>query len=181
MISVTTRVSGTLVILGMLLLSPGLPSREAAADNLTGTWVGTQSCDTISSTGVTDKTGAVKGLTLKISQAVDDTSAYMYFVEANRLYNGVVIDETKFVKGVAAQLPKTIATFVSCPTQSATPGFADLPPGSEMVSANFRFGTFDKLAQGVSYVFAEDGSHQSCKWNNFKRTDETDPNIAPCP
>ena len=163
----------------MALASVGLLIPEATAIDLTGTWVGNQTCTIISPTGDKDSSGKIKGLTLKITQdAFDPTLHYMYFVEVNRNYNGVVLDE---FKPSGAPVPKAIATFVSCPTATATPGFADLPKGSEMVSANFQFGILDKLAKGTSLVFAEDGSQQSCTWNTFRRVDITDPGIGPCP
>ena len=161
------------------LLTAGLFVTRAAAIDLTGTWIGSETCTLITASGDKDSTGKVKNLTLQISQDAGDPSLHhMLFLETGRRYNGIVLDE---FNSLASPLPKAIATFASCPTKTATIGAADLPLGSEMVSANFTFGTLDKLAHGVSLVFAEDGSQQSCTWTTFKRTDTTDPLIGPCP
>jgi hypothetical protein len=154
----------------LALLAVGLFATAAPALDLTGTWVGSQTCTLITAAGDTDSTGKVKNLTLKIAQdAFDPTFHYMFFVETGRHYQGVVLDEA--VVGAGTTL-RAVATFVSCPTVTANPGVADLPPGSEMVNANFQFNKVgDKLAAGTSLVFAEDGSQQSCKWTTFKRMD----------
>ncbi|HZR80171.1 MAG TPA: hypothetical protein VFD92_03660 [Candidatus Binatia bacterium] len=175
------RLASTLGGAALAFTCVGLLAPSAHAVSLTGTWVGNETCTFVTSAGDTDKTGKMKNLTVKISQdSGDPTLHHMYFVENNRYYSGIVLDEA----GNSVKTQKAVATFASCPTAPATPGLADLPVGSEMVHANFVFnlvGTvLDKLATGFSLVYAEDGSQQSCKWNTFKRVDDTDPLIPPC-